>query len=153
MKSLIMKKSIFILSFFLISYSFAASPVIKREGIIFRQQITRVTKINIPELNREVVIWRSLVELKNTSNDDVAVNRPSYFGYYYAYLNPMQIEIVQQAVPQYILATAYKNYVVEKVKMLEANQSLLSEKYYATFDNIDLNNEIAAWDMSYIFNR
>lgn len=153
MKSLIMKKAIFILSFFLISFAYSASPVIKREGIIFRQQITRVTKINIPELNRDVVIWRSLVELKNTSNDDVAVNRPSYFGYYYAYLNPMQIEIVQQAVPQYILATAYKNYVVEKVKMLEANQSLVSEKYYATFDNIDLNNEIAAWDMSYIFNR
>ncbi len=148
-----MKNAIFILNLFLISLVYSASPIVKKDGVVFRQQINRVQTITVPELNRDVVIWRSVVELKNTSNIDIAINRPSYFGFYYAYLNPTQIEIVQNKVPQFILSPVYKNYVVNTVKMVEANQSLVSEKYYATFDDVDLNSEISAWDMNYLKSR
>lgn len=71
--------------------------------------------------------------------------------YTYAYLNPAEIATVQNYVPEYTLSDVYKNYVAAKPIMVNAKQTIVSERYFATMDNVDLRTATVNWDLKFSF--
>ncbi|MCB0507472.1 MAG: hypothetical protein R2739_06785 [Chitinophagales bacterium] len=128
-----------------------AAALYHKDGIILSHILIQEKKVNVPSLNEDVIIWKSTFELMNNSNKSIAIRIPCYLYYAYAYLNPMEISIVQKYVSDYKLSSIYKNYVVEKPQMLAAKKSIISEKYFATLDNVDLNSAIMNWNFQFSF--
>lgn len=141
--------SLLLSAFFCISVK--AAPLYNQDGIKLNHTLTKEQTIFIPSMNRNVVIWKSSFELTNDSKKAIAVRIPCYLCYVYAYLNPAEISSVQNYVPNVKLSDAYKNYVAEKPQMLNAKKTILSEKYFATLDNVDLRTATMNWDFKFSF--
>lgn len=136
-----MKKNLFSLLFvFFILKSSSATYLYNQGGIKLNHILFKEKAVYIPSLSSNVIIWKSTFELLNESKKAIAVRIPCYLFYVYAYLNPAEISTVQSFVPEYSLSDDYKNFVAEKPQMLYAKHSLISQKYFVTMDNVDLQN-------------
>ena len=131
----------------------SAIPLYNDNGIKLNHSLIKEKTIFVPDLNRNIVIWKSTFELTNNNKKSIAIRIPCYLCYVYAYLNPAEISTVQSYVPDVKLSDVYKNYVAEKPKMVNAKQTIVSEKYFATMDDVDLRTATLNWDFKYSFWR
>ncbi|MFN8284452.1 MAG: hypothetical protein U0U67_14620 [Chitinophagales bacterium] len=147
-----MKKSFFSL-IILLSFiqTLNASSLYEKDGIILEHFVTKEKTIFIPFYNRNVIIWKSKMDLINTNKIAIAVRIPCYLSYTYSYLNPAEISTIQDYVSDFTLSDVYKNYVAPKPVMVNAKQTITSEKYFATFDDIDLRSAVLTWNFKYSF--
>lgn len=146
-------KRVLCLSLFIITlfYNLSASTFYNASGVKLDHILVKEKVIYIPAMNRNIIIWKSTLELVNNSKKSIAIRIPCYLNYAYSYLNPAEISTVQKYVPEYTLSDVYKNYVVNKPIMLKAKKSIISEKYFATIDNVDLRTAILNWDFKFSF--
>ena len=128
-----------------------ATPLYNQDGVKLNHTLTKAKVVYIPSMKKNIVIWKSTFELKNDSKKAIAVRIPCYLCYVYAYLNPSEISSVQDYVSDVTLSDAYKNYVAPKPQMLNAKQTIISEKYFATLDNVDLRTATMNWDFKFNF--
>ena len=147
-----MKKTIFFLLLFIVLQTTSlAVQLYSNEGVKLNHTLTKEKVIFIPSMNKNIIIWKSTFELSNGSKKAIAVRIPCYLCYAYAYLNPMEISTVQGYVSNMTLSDVYKNYVAEKPQMLNAKQTIVSQKYFATLDNVDLRTATMNWDFKFSF--
>ncbi|HRB93334.1 MAG TPA: hypothetical protein PLT17_08010, partial [Chitinophagales bacterium] len=107
--------------------------------------------VYVPSLKHNIVIWKSTFELENNSKKSIAIRIPCYLNFAYSYLNPAEIQQVQKLVNDIEISDAYKNYISEKPQMLNAKNKILSEKFFATFDNVDLRSATMDWKFKFSF--
>jgi len=131
--------------------SLQATPLYYENGVKLNHFLVKEKTVYVSDLNRNVVIWKSTFELTNNNKKAIAIRIPCYLVYDYAYLNPAEISTVQNYVPDFPLSDVYKNYVAEKPKMLNAKQTIISEKYFATLDNVDLRTANLNWNFKFSF--
>lgn len=139
---------ILLVSFIQVSTSAA---LYNKDGIVLDHSVTKQKVVFIPFYNRNVIIWKSKIDLINSNKIAIAVRIPCYLCYAYSYMNPAEISTVQDYISDLTLADEYKNYVAPKPVMVNAKQTISSEKYFATFDDIDLRTAILNWDFQYSF--
>jgi len=128
-----------------------ASSFYNENGVKLDHILAKEKTFFIPNLNRNVVIWKSTFELTNNSKKSIAIRIPCYLRYAYSYLNPAEISTVQDYVPEFKLSDVYKNYVSEKPIMVDAKKTIISERYFATMDDVDLRTATVNWDFKYSF--
>lgn len=147
-----MKKIIFFLLLFIVLISTSSAvQLYSNEGVKLNHTLTKEKVVFIPSMNKNIIIWKSSFELTNGSKKAIAIRIPCYLCYAYAYLNPAEISTVQNYVANMTLSDVYKNYVAEKPQMVNAKQTIVSEKYFATFDNVDLRTATMNWDFKFSF--
>lgn len=147
-----MKKFIFLLFSLVISYhNLSALTFYNESGIKLDHSLVKQKTIYVASLKRNVIIWKSVFELNNNNKKAIAIRIPCYLSYTYAYLNPAEISTVQTYVPDIKLSDVYKNYVAQKPIMVNSKQTIISEKYFATMDNVDLRTATVNWDFKFSF--
>lgn len=147
-----MKRLIFLFLFVIISFhNLSALTFYNESGIKLDHILEKEKTIYISSMNHNIIIWKSTFELTNNNKKAIAIRIPCYLRYMYAYLNPAEISIVQNFVPEYNLSDVYKNYVADKPIMVNSKQTIVSEKYFATIDNVDLRTATINWDFKYSF--
>lgn len=143
--------------FFIVMYSVSlnndlkAAPLYNQDGVKLNHFVSKYKTIYVESLQKNVVIWKSTFELSNESKKSIAVRVPCYLTYVYAYLNPFEISTVQSQVPNVTISQEYKNFVAPKPRMLNAKTSIVSEKYFATLDNVDLSAATINWNFKFAF--
>lgn len=145
------KLTLFLAVLLVIHFSSSAVQLYSNEGVKLNHTLTKQKTVYVPSMNKNIVIWKSTFELSNDSKKAIAVRIPCYLCYAYAYLSPMEISSVQKYVPELKLSDAYKNYVAEKPRMVNAKQTITSEKYFATLDDVDLRTATMNWDFKFSF--
>jgi len=146
--------SIFLIITFLscVSYTtLSAAPLYNQDGIRLNHAVTKYETIYSNNLKRNVVIWKSTFELINDNKKSIAVRVPCYLSYAYSYLNPYEISTIQQQIPEIQISNVYKNFVAVRPRMLNAKSTIISEKYFATLDNVDLRTAVINWDFKFSF--
>ena len=128
-----------------------AAPLYNQDGIKLNHTLIKKEVVFVPAMNKDIVIWKSTFELVNSSKKAIAVRIPCYLCYAYSYLSPLEISTVQNYVSDITLSDVYKNYVTEKPQMVNAKQTITSEKYFATLDNVDLRTATMNWDFKFSF--
>ncbi len=147
-----MKKTLFFTLFLVCILHIAkATQLYNNEGVVLDHTITKQQTLFVAALNRNVVIWKSVVSLTNSNKKSIAVRMPCYLCYAYAYLNPFEISTVQEQVSNITISDVYKNYATPKPAMLAAKKTISNEEYFATFDDVDLRTAIMNWDIKYSF--
>lgn len=147
-----MQKSLFSLFLLIATIQISsATAFYDQDGVKLDHSLIKEQTIYVSSLKRNVVIWKSTFELTNNNKKSIAIRIPCYLSYAYAYLNPTEISTVQNYVPDVELSDVYKNYVAEKPKMLNAKETIISEKYFATMDDVDLRTAILKWDFKFSF--
>ncbi len=145
-----MKKLTIILLFVILNVcAFATSPLYNKDGIQLTQQITKVSTVYNTALQKNVVVWRATVVLTNTSNDAVNLNKPVFVKFNRGYVSSQDLEAIRNQGVGYNVSSNYKNNITNAALVLEPNESKSSEKYFVTFDNVDLNKEQYSWDLQY----
>ena len=128
-----------------------ASALFNKDGIILDHTITKQKVVFVPFYNRNVIVWKSKVDLINSTKIAIAIRIPCYLSFDYSYLNPAEISTVQESISDYTLSDVYKNYVAPKPVMVNAKQTISSEKYFVTFEDVDLRTATFNWDFKYSF--
>lgn len=128
-----------------------AQTFYNESGIRLDHYLKKEKTIYVSSMKRNVIIWKSIFELKNSNKKAIAIRIPCYLRYSYAYLNPAEINMIQNYVPEYILSDVYKNYLTKKPIMVKAKQTIVSEKYFATIDDIDLRTATVNCDFKFSF--
>ena len=128
-----------------------AAALFNKKGIILDHSVTKEKVVFIPFYNRNVIIWKSRMDLINSNKIAFAVRIPCYLCYTYSYMNPAEISTVQEYVSDVVLSDDYKNYVAPKPIMVNAKQTISSEKYFVTFDDVDLSTATLNWNFKYSF--
>jgi hypothetical protein len=147
-----MKKiTLFILVIIVCNIAVSAAQLFNDNGVKLNHTVIKETEVFVHAMNKNVIIWKSTFELTNDSKKAIAIRIPCYLTYAYAYLNPAEISMVQKYVPEFKLSDAYKNYVAEKPRMVNAKHRIISEKYFATIDNVDLRSATMNWDFKFNF--
>lgn len=147
-----MKRIFFVLLLLVISsHSLLANIFYNENGVKLDHLLEKEKTIYVASMNKNIIIWKSTFELTNNSKKAIAIRIPCYLRYMYAYLNPAEISTVQNFVPEFTLSDVYKNYVAEKPIMVNSKQSIISEKYFATIDNVDLRTATVNWDFKFSF--
>ena len=137
----------------LFSVNAFAAQLYKNDGVKLNHILVKQEVVFVPSMSKNIIIWKSTFELSNNNKKAIAVRIPCYLYYAYTYLTPMEISTVQQYVPGIELSDVYKNYVAEKPRMLNARETIISEKYFATLDNIDLRTATMNWDFKFSFSH
>jgi len=101
-------------------------------------------------LNRNIIVWKSIVTIKNTTQEAVNILRPVYLKFSRGFLTNSELTIIRNQNIGYNVTQNYKNILTNSNQILMANQLLTSEKYFVTFDDIDLSREQYSWDLQYI---
>lgn len=147
-----MKSLFFSIFFVLISIQkISATAFYNENGVKLDHSLTKEKTIYVESLQRNVIIWHSKFELNNNNKKAIAIRIPCYLCYVYSYLNPTEISIVQNEVPDITLSNVYKNYVAPKPTMVNAKQTIVSERYFATMDDVDLRTATVNWDFKFSF--
>ncbi|MFN8260326.1 MAG: hypothetical protein U0X41_05220 [Chitinophagales bacterium] len=147
-----MKKiTLFLTVLLAFSVSTFSAQLYSNDGVKLNHFLTKQKVVYIPSMSKNIIIWKSTFELANDSKKAIAVRIPCYLYFAYAYLNPMEISAVQKYVPEIELSDVYKNYVADKPRMLNAKQIIVSEKFFATLDNVDLRTATMNWDFKFSF--
>jgi hypothetical protein len=147
-----MKSLIFSIFFVIISFQkISATAFYNENGVKLNHSVVKEKVLFIDALKQNVIIWKSVFELNNNNKKAIAIRIPCYLCYSYAYLNPAEISTVQSYVPEYTLSDVYKNYVAAKPIMVNAKQTIISERYFATMDNVDLRTATVNWDFKFSF--
>lgn len=144
----------FILSLFFILILIArinAVPFYNQDGIKLNHSVTKEKVLYIEALKRNVIIWHSRFELNNNNKKAIAIRIPCYLCYTYSYLNPAEIAMIQNEVPEFQLSDVYKNYVAKKPIMVNSKQTIISERYFVTLDDVDLRTATVNYDFKYSF--
>jgi hypothetical protein len=145
------KYILFLLAVMVCNTVVSAAQLYNDEGVKLNHIVIKEKAVFVHAMNKNVIIWKSTFELTNDSKKAIAIRIPCYLTYAYAYLNPTEISMVQKYVPEFKLSDAYKNYVAEKPRMVNAKHSIISEKYFATIDNFDLRSATMNWDFKFNF--
>lgn len=127
----------------------ATSPIYNKDGLQLTQTITKVTTVYCTALNKNVVVWKSAVEIKNTSAEALNLQKPVYVKFNRSYVSAVELNAIRNQGIGYNISTQYRNIVVNEATILNANQIINSEKYYVTFESIDLSKEQYTWDLQY----
>jgi hypothetical protein len=147
-----MKKKLVLLLFAICSFSvMMATALYNENGVKLNHSLVKEKSLYVDDFKRTVVIWKSTFELNNNNKKSIAIRIPCYLCYTYSYLNPAEISLVQNYVPEYILSDVYKNYVAKKPIMVNAKQTIISERYFATMDDVDLRTATLNWDFKFSF--
>ncbi len=135
----------------LLSLQVQASALFSQDGVKLNHTISKQQSVYIASYGKNIIIWKSTFELVNDSKKAIALRIPCYLFFAYSYLNPSEIQYIQKFVPNYTLSEVYKNYISEKPKMLNAKSTIVSERYFATFDNVDLRTAVTDWKFKFSF--
>lgn len=129
----------------------SAVPFYNQNGIKLNHYIEKEKVVYIEALKRNVIIWHSKFELNNNNKKAIAIRIPCYLCYTYSFLNPSEISLVQNEVPEYVLSDVYKNYVAKKPIMVNSKQTIISERYFATLEDVDLKTATVNFDFKFSF--
>lgn len=135
----------------ILSIQVHATVLFNKDEVKLNHTITKYQTVYVPSLKHNIVIWKSTFELENNSKKSIAIRIPCYLNFAYSYLNPAEIQQVQKLVNDIEISDAYKNYISEKPQMLNAKNKILSEKFFATFDNVDLRSATMDWKFKFSF--
>ncbi|HQV78434.1 MAG TPA: hypothetical protein PLJ42_05535 [Chitinophagales bacterium] len=135
----------------ILSIQVHATVLFNKDDVKLNHTITKYQTVYVPSLKHNIVIWKSTFELENNSKKSIAIRIPCYLNFAYSYLNPAEIQQVQKLVNDIEISDAYKNYISEKPQMLNAKNKILSEKFFATFDNVDLRSATMDWKFKFSF--
>lgn len=135
----------------ILSIQVHATVLFNKDDVKLNHIITEYQTVYVPSLKHNIVIWKSTFELENNSKKSIAIRIPCYLNFAYSYLNPAEIQQVQKLVNDIEISDAYKNYISEKPQMLNAKNKILSEKFFATFDNVDLRSATMDWKFKFSF--
>jgi hypothetical protein len=146
-------KNIFLCFTFFLLYKFQlpAATVFSQDGIKLNYQVSKTKTVFIPGLKKKVIIWKSEIELFNTNNRPVAVTAPCCLYYAYSYLFPAEIAAVQSYMPEMKISDLYKAYATTKPTMLNPKQKVSNQQYFATFENVNLNDATYNLEVKYSF--
>ena len=147
-----MKKIILYLALALLtSNAMLANTVFSKDGIKLSYDIEKVKTVFVPSLNKKVIIWKSIIELANTNNKPVAVTSPCCLYYAFCFLFPNEISAVQSTVPDIKISDIYKTFATPKPTMLHAKQKVTNERYFATYEDVDLHDATYNLEVKYSF--
>lgn len=128
----------------------ATTPIYNKDGIELTQNTIKEKIVFCNALNRNIIVWKSIVTIKNTTQEAVNILRPVYLKFSRGFLTNSELTIIRNQNIGYNVTQNYKNILTNSNQILMANQLLTSEKYFVTFDDIDLSREQYSWDLQYI---
>lgn len=144
-----------IIVFFISTANFAKTKntaLYNKNGVMVFHTISKVSSFYCNVLNREVIIWKSVVELKNNNSSQLVLQSPCKLKYLYCYMNPSEIERAQSCYGENKLSDIYKNFATTKPTCLKPKETVVNEIYFSTFEDINLRTEFADIDLQYIMN-
>lgn len=128
----------------------ASAPIYNKDGLQLSQTLTKVSTVFNHVLNRNVVIWKSIFEIKNTSTEAFSLEKPVYLKFNRSYLTQTELTTIRDNGYGYNIAANYRNIATNAKTIISPNQVISSEKYFVTFDDVDLSKEQYSWDLQYI---
>ena len=144
-----MQKLILYFVFALFFHNGKAATVFSQDGIKLNYEVQKEKVIFVPALKKKVVIWKAKLELVNSNKKPVAVTAPCCLYYAFSYLFPNEISAVQDHVTGYSISDAYKTYATQKPTVLKPKQKVLNEKYFATYEDVNLNDATFNLEVKY----
>lgn len=144
------KLTIFLLlTITLLNFAEAGNSVIyAKDGIVFSSQVTKVNTVYNPVLKRNIVVWKVVAELKNTSEDAVQLKRPTILKYNRNFVTNAELDAIRNQGVGYMIFSNVNLNVLPSTE-LEPNTSNSKETYVVTFDDTDLLKEQYSWDLQY----
>lgn len=128
-----------------------AATVFSQDGIRLNYFLKKEQVTYVPALKKNVIIWRSSIELINSNNRPVAVTGPCCLYYAFAYLFPAEIDAVQNYLPDHQISDLYKAYATPKSTMLQAKQKVSNVQYFATYEDVNLHDATYNLEVKYTF--
>ncbi len=128
----------------------ATTPLYTRDGIELSQSITKEKTIFCSALNKNIIFWKSIVTIKNTTPQAVNLLKPVYLKYNRGFLTNSEMSAIRLQNIGYDFSQTYRNNLTSATSVLTANQTLTNQKYFVTYENIDLSKEGYIWDLQYV---
>jgi hypothetical protein len=128
-----------------------SATVYSQDGIRLNYSVEKKKVVFVPALKKKVIIWRSTIELVNSNNRPVSVTAPCCLYYAYCYLFPSEISAVREFVPNFQISDLYKAYATPKPTILKAKQKVSNEQYFATYEDVNLNDATYNLEVKYSF--
>ena len=128
----------------------ATTPLYTKDGIELSQSISKEKTIFCTALNKNIIVWKSTVTIKNTTPQAVNLLKPVYIKYNRSFLSNTEIAAIRTQNIGFDFSQNYKNNLTNATSVLSANQTLTNQKYFVTFEDIDLSKEGYFWDLQYV---
>ncbi len=128
----------------------ATTPLYNKDGVELTQSITKEKTIFCSALNKNIVVWKSIVTIKNTTAQAIQLLKPVYLKYNRGYLTNAEMSAVRIQNIGYDFSQTFKNNLTNATSVLTANKIITNQKFFVTFEDIDLSKEAYTWDLQYV---